>query len=153
SDALRMIEAMSGVVVHVERDTVSRPALAQSGPLVGAPTAWSAGFDGRGTVVVILDSGVDRTHPFLANKVVAEVCFSSTTTGPLPSTSLCPNGKEEQFGVGAATPCTLSECRHGTHVAGIAAGNGGPAGVSFSGIARGAQITAIQIHSRFSTPD
>jgi subtilisin family serine protease len=37
--------------------------------------------DGTGQVIAILDTGVDKTHPFLANKVVAEACFSTTLAG------------------------------------------------------------------------
>ena len=148
-DALRMLEALRGIVVRVEEDTLNAPSLAQSGPLVGAPAAWSSGFDGTGTVIAVLDTGVDRNHPFLAGKVVAEACFSSTGVGFVTA---CPNGLDQQIGLGSAVPCSIAgDCSHGTHVAGIAAGNGAGAGQGFSGIARGANIIAVQVFSRFTT--
>jgi hypothetical protein len=79
---------------------------------------------------------VDKTHPFLAGKVVEEACFSGNAS--------CPNGQTSQSGFNAGIPCTYaSGCFHGTFVAGVAAGAG-------SGIARGAQIMAIQVFSRFT---
>src|SRR5690348_9922991 len=87
-------------------------------------------------VVAVLDSGVDRNHPFLAGKVVEEACFSKTEPGT--SETLCPGGIDQQFGFGAAVPCTLTNCFHGTHVAGIIAGNDPSAAAPIAGVARGA---------------
>jgi subtilisin family serine protease len=150
TDALRMLEAMRGLVVVVHEDALSAPMLAQSGPLVGAPAAWSRGFDGAGTTIAILDTGVDKNHGFLAGKVVEEACFSSTSAAS-GSVTICPNGQSTQFGPGSGVPCSIAPCNHGTHVAGIAAGNGAQAGVAFSGIASGATIMAVQVFSRFTT--
>ena len=150
TDALRMLEAMRGLVVVVHEDALSAPMLAQSGPLVGAPAAWSRGFDGAGTTIAILDTGVDKNHGFLAGKIVEEACFSSTSAAS-GSVTTCPNGQSTQFGSGSGVPCSIAPCNHGTHVAGIAAGNGAQAGVAFSGVARGATIMAVQVFSRFTT--
>lgn len=100
----------------------------------GVQRAWEAGYDGRGQAVAILDSGVQSDHPGLAGKVVAEACFSSGGN--------CPNGKTEQLGDGAAAPCAFApiNCAHGTHVAHTAAGK--------YGVAREAQILAVQVFSR-----
>ena len=49
---------------------------------------------------------------------------------------------------GAAAPCPFDDCFHGTHVAGVAAGDGRGAGQSFSGVARGANVLAVQAFSR-----
>ena len=70
-------------VVSIEEDRLLHPTLAQSGPLIGAPTAWASGYTGAGWTVAILDTGVDYTHPFLAGKMVSEACYS---------TNLCPGG-------------------------------------------------------------
>jgi subtilisin family serine protease len=77
--------------------------------------------------VAVLDTGVDKTHPFLSGKVVEEACYSAGGN--------CPNGATSEVGSGAGVQCTYAAaaCRHGTHVAGIAAGQGS----SFSGVARG----------------
>jgi len=130
----------SGNVVAVEEDRLERAALSQSVPLVGANQAWAAGFDGTGVVVAILDSGVDKTLAFLSGKVVEEACYSDNKD--------CPNGMSSQTGSGAGVPCTYAPdgCRHGTFVAGIAAG----AGPTFPGVAKGAQIMAVQVFSRFT---
>jgi subtilisin len=148
-DALAELEASGVWVTRVVLDTLHAPSLPQSVPLIGADQAWSRGFDGTGVVVAILDTGVEATHPFLAGKVVEEACYSSNFSGH--STTLCPNGSTEQTGPGAGASCLLSACWHGTHVAGIAAGNGGGAGVAFSGVAKGAQIMAVQVFSKFTT--
>jgi hypothetical protein len=124
---------------------VDRPhaiSLQESTAMIGAPLAWNAGLDGAGQAVAILDTGVDADHPFLAGKVVREVCFSGSGD--------CPNGARFDEGPGAARPCEFSErgCRHGTHVAGIVAGGAiDRDGVELSGVAPGAAIVAIQVFS------
>lgn len=140
--------AASGDVSSISEDLVYTTQLGSATGVIGAPTAWGLGFDGTGTTIAILDSGVDSSHPFLAGKVVSEACYSYTgTLGSTNLTSACPNGENVQVGPGSAAPCDGTGCDHGTHVAGIAAGNGAGAGQSFSGVARGANIIAIQVSS------
>ena len=147
-DALAELEASSLWVKRVVEDTLHAPSLAQSVPLIGGDQAWNRGFDGSGMVIAIVDTGVESTHPFLAGKVVEEACYSSTVSGR--STTMCPNGQSQQAGPGAGASCPLVSCWHGTHVAGIAAGNGAGSGVAFSGVAKGAQLMAVQVFSRFT---
>ncbi len=126
--------------------------------LIGAPAAWARGYDGTGQVVVIADTGVQASHPFLAGKVIAEACFSTTVISQ--AFSLCPNGQSTgndgspaMTGAGAGANCSLSidgGCAHGTHVAGIAAGHDYTGGPGYDGVARNARIIAIQVFSAIS---
>jgi subtilase family serine protease len=144
-DALRMLESLGGVVAHVQEDELHAPTLAQSVPLVEATAAWRLGYDGTGTIVAILDTGVDKHHSFFSGgKVIAEACFSSTYP-PDGVTSACPGGATSSTAPGSAMPCSAPGCAHGTHVAGIAAG--GARGASGSGVAPGARLMAIQVFS------
>ena len=143
--ALAELTAASLYVEKITEDGLSAPAAAQSVPLTQTPPGGTGGFDGTGWMVAILDTGVDTTHPFIGRKVVEAACYSSTVKNT--STTLCPNGQEQQIGPGSGVNCLIDTCWHGTHVAGIVAGNGG--GVALSGIAPGAEIMAIQVFSRF----
>lgn len=145
---LARLEA-SPEVVAIEEDKLLRPLLDQSVALVGGDRAWDDGYSGVGHAVAILDTGVDGSHPALRGKVVAEACFSSAG---IESTSLCPNGtnpggRDSEIGDGAARPCTLSGCDHGTHAAGIAAGDDR----NYAGVARDAEIIAVQVFSSYQS--
>jgi subtilisin family serine protease len=136
-------------VVHVQRNHASKISTTFSTNLnrVGAPTAWAAGDTGAGQTIAIVDTGVDKTNPFLAGKVVAEGCFSG---GGGAGTSLCPGGVTSSTASGSGVNCALlaDGCFHGTHVAGIAAGgNGG----GFSGVAPGAKLIAIDVFTEDTT--
>jgi subtilisin len=139
--------AASTDVASIQEDRAVPPALAESIPLIGAPAAWASGFTGAGQTIAILDTGVDKNHPFLAGKVVSEACYSTTNS---LSTSVCPGGVSQSTSSGSGVNCSLSitGCEHGTHVAGIAAGQS----PSFSGVAKDASLIAIQVFSRFDSP-
>ena len=136
-------------ILDIQEDTLNTTSLAQSVPFIGGTNAWASGFTGAGQTVAILDTGVDKTHPMLAGKVVSEACYS--TTSGTAVTSLCPGGASSSTASNSALPCA-SICNHGTHVAGIAAGTTVTSGgVTFSGVAKDADIIAVQVFSRFNT--
>jgi hypothetical protein len=137
-------------VVRVFDDEILKPVLAQSVPQIQGDQVWTAGYDGLGVTIAVLDTGVDAQHPFLGGRVIDEACFSSTVPGV--SQSACPNGTDQQLGPGAGAPCALDTCYHGTHVAGIAAGNGTAAGVPYSGVARRASLMSVQVFSVITDP-
>ncbi|WP_202638144.1 S8 family peptidase [Bailinhaonella thermotolerans] len=96
-------------------DRKVRANLAESVPLIGAPQAWSAGLDGKGVKVAVLDTGADLKHPDLAGKVAEARSFVA--------------GEEVRDGHG-----------HGTHVAATIAGTGGSSGGGHKGVAPGATL-------------
>ncbi|MFI6499609.1 S8 family peptidase [Nonomuraea typhae] len=149
--------ASSAHVTGIQEDPIGDPGLASTIPLIGADRAHTRGFTGTGQTVAVLDTGIDRDHPFFGNRIVDEACFSN----PMNTTSqqsLCPNGQTTQTGAGSADAetarClngTANLCAHGTHVAGIAAGGAGVAGSPGPGVAPAATIIAIQIFVRFNS--
>ncbi len=102
------------------------------------------GSSGGPFEVAILDSGVDNQHTAFTGRIVAQACFSAGAD--------CPNGMTSQIGGNAGDNCTFStQCDHGTHVAGIAAG--APYTGGHEGVASGARIVAIQVgHSDATSP-
>lgn len=89
--------------------------LSDSVPLVGAPEAWAAGYDGTGVTVAVLDSGIDVNHPDLAGQIDATASF-------VPGEEITDtNG-------------------HGTHVASTIVGTGAASGGQYRGVAPGADL-------------
>jgi subtilisin family serine protease len=133
----------SGTAASIQEDTLSDPALTQSTALVEATESAAVTRTGSGQHIAVLDTGISKTHPFLAGKVVSEACFSATAN--------CPGGVTASTAVGSGVNCTyaVSGCRHGTHVAGIAAGKG----ATFNGVARDAKLISINVFSRFTGAD
>jgi len=137
--ALRRLQSTNQVTAIFE-DRLERVLLEESGPIVQADQARANGYDGAGWTVAVLDTGVDSAHPFLTGKVVAEACFSANGS--------CPAGGTEETGPGSGAPCDFASnaCLHGTHVAGVVAGEG----QNIDGIAPGATVIAIQVFSEFT---
>lgn len=134
-------------VMSIEPDVLAPPSLAESTTMIGAKTAWASGYTGEGWAVAVLDTGVMKTHAHLAGKVISEACYSTTDAGN-GSTSLCPGGASSSTASGAATPCSIGGCDHGTHVAAIATSSH----ATYGGVARSANVVAIQVFSQFSSP-
>ena len=146
------LEALTNLaeVSSIEEDRVATPSDSQSDAVTGGAAAWNMGYSGAGQTIAILDSGVDKTHPFLTGKVISEACYSTNNTAD-GATSVCPGGVTQSTADGSAMPysgaCPTGLCDHGTVVAGIAAGTN----ATFSGIAKDATLIAIQVFSRFDS--
>ena len=101
---------------------------------------------------MILDTGIDADHPYLGGRVVRQDCFSAGGGNQ----TLCDGGTNVQHGGTAADALTAqcisgatNLCDHGSHVAGIAAGQD-PAALGYNGVAPEASIIAIQVFTRFN---
>jgi minor extracellular serine protease Vpr len=86
------------------------------------------GLDGSGVTVAVLDTGVDRSHPYLRQRVVSGVDLIDPGSGGIAQPHPTIPGRPE---------------RHATELAGIIAGTEGPDGLH--GIAPGATILPIRI--------
>ncbi|WP_237103016.1 S8 family serine peptidase [Nonomuraea sp. MG754425] len=106
---------LRGGISKVWLDAKVKVDLAESVPMIGAPAAWAAGFDGTGVKVAVLDTGIDTGHPDLAGKVTESRSFIE--------------GQDVQDGHG-----------HGTHVASTIVGSGAASGGRNKGVAPGAQL-------------
>ena len=140
---LARLQRATGDVAQIAEDLLFAPTLARSIPQIEADVAHAQGFIGSGSVIAIVDTGVDSAHPFLTGRVIDEACFADREEPTDPGS--CPNGSNQQFGTGAGVPCSYSPntCLHGTHVAGIAAGSG-----DTPGVAPGANLFALQVFHR-----
>ncbi|WP_438306745.1 S8 family peptidase (plasmid) [Streptomyces sp. HUAS TT11] len=107
-------------VKRIWLDGIAKADLDRSVPQIGAPEAWEAGYDGTGVKVAVLDTGVDKTHPDLADQVVEEKNFTDS-------------------------PDLKDRMGHGTHVASTVAGTGAKSGGKYRGVAPGAQILAGKV--------
>lgn len=146
--------ATSRLVEYVIEDGMRAPALAESTVQIGLQTPdgpWARGATGEGWTVAIVDTGVAKSHSFLTGKVISEACYGTNTTGvdrnnnPYKVISMCPGTVTGTTATDSGLPCSLAQyCDHGTHVAGIATGNG----PQFKGVAYEANVIAIQAFSR-----
>ncbi len=146
----------SPLVSSIQEDSLSAPNLASTAALIGSDVTWAGGLGGAGQTVVILDTGIDADHPFFGNRVKWEACWSNAG-GAGSGNTLCPGGGNNQSGPDSADALTAQcldgadqLCDHGTHVAGIAAGQGGT-WKSYNGVAPEANIIAIQVFTRFNS--
>jgi len=114
-------------VKDVVPNGVVKIVLDESIPLIGANTVWNElGFDGDGITIAIVDTGVDYTHPDLGScfgvgcKVIDGYDFVNNDSDP------------------------IDDQGHGTHCAGIAAGNG-TSNETLKGVAPNATIYAYKV--------
>jgi subtilisin family serine protease len=101
--------------------------LDQSVPQIGAPTAWAAGYTGKGVTVAVLDTGIDATHPDLATQVVGAKNFTDEQPGDF---------------VG-----------HGTHVASTIAGTAAASAGKYKGVAPDAKLYDGKVCELNGCPD
>jgi subtilisin family serine protease len=157
----RLLEAPN--VTSVESSRPLRNELDASIPDVGADKVWSHNPPNRGTNVIvgIVDSGIEYRHPaFLKSntdsrilaiwdqKLVPDASLSERSPAPFTSVPVTYGVEYEKPQIDAALAGGKSlrhadsPDRHGTHVAGIAAGNGRSMG-TYIGVAPEADLIVV----------
>jgi subtilisin family serine protease len=96
------------------------------------PAADLPGVDGRGVTIALLDTGVDESHPYLETPAYQKV---------LPGIDIVGHGEDAVARSDPHDPTQVE--RHGTELAGILVGSGGPAGLH--GVAPRATLLPIRV--------
>jgi len=132
---LERLVAVPGVV-RVTMQPNSRPLLDKTIAEMRVPWKVSPGFSGKGAgvIVAVIDTGIDIFHESFrtasGTRILELWDQSATTGGSAPPTGFAQigrvyNSKDIDAGIKAGPPfASLDDNGHGTHVAGIAAGNG-----------------------------
>jgi subtilisin family serine protease len=131
-------------VLAIVPNELMYPRMLEGNAMINQPAAIASGHDGIGSVVAVIDTGVDFNHVALMGARAAEFCFSRGL-----SFNGCPNGAAVQEGLGAAADDGTQDGGHGTAVASIIASRGGD-GVA-AGVAPGAKIVAHRVGSPFQS--
>lgn len=109
-------------VIRIWSDERVRCCLDVSVPLAGVPRVWASGFTGQGVRIAVVDTGIDPYHPDFGGRIEAMADFTE-------------EGIHDQDG-------------HGTHVAGIAAGDGRASKGRYRGVAPEASLHIAKVLDR-----
>jgi serine protease AprX len=105
-------------IEYIWLDEEVHTCLDRSIPALDVPAVWLAGYRGAGIGIAIVDTGIDRNHPDFSGRIVTGASFVSGDY--------------------------LDDNGHGTHVAGIAAGDGS-AETKYVGVAPEAKLYAAKV--------
>ena len=110
-------------VTRISYDSEVHVCLETATAAINAPATWLQGFTGKGITVAVIDTGIyphpDLTQP--SNRIIAFKDFINKKSLPYDD-----NG-------------------HGTHVAGIIAGNGGMSNGQYKGVAPQANLVGVKV--------
>lgn len=129
-----------------------KPEMDTSKDMVGALPTWDLGYKGEGTVVAIIDSGID---PYHRDMVLSEGTVPKLTRDSLKGKDLLGryytpkipygyNYYDMNHNIIDMGPGTSM---HGMHVAGIVGANGDPENGGIKGVAPEAQLLAMKVFS------
>ncbi len=163
ADAINEIEGLSAMVapmfqlIEPEQEGSSidlTPSMATATDMVGAVNAWDLGYTGKGMVIAVIDTGIKQTHEAFSvapeggriDEAYLEEVFGKygdlmtckSTEGVYYSAKMPYNW--DYFDHDHIPNHTANN--HGSHVAGIVAGNNG---TDFKGVAPDAQIISLQV--------
>ena len=106
-EAFRAVQN-SPTTTTIHEDVAVPPTLAESAPIVQAPIMWENNLTGAGKTIAVLDTGVDRFHPFLGGRVVEEACYSQRDDGRATPPATARMARKTQTGTDSAAPCTYA---------------------------------------------
>jgi serine protease AprX len=140
-DAIALLPGVQSIYFNKQLNYLLRESIES----IKADQVWALGYTGKGVGVAILDSGIDGLyHPGLLypSKTVGNVKYAGSVRDLVTFGDGVPAVGGELFVDNVANSET--SVGHGTHVAGIAAGDGGgsSAGI-YTGVAPGANLVGI----------
>ena len=115
--------AQDNDAIKITYDAQVHTCLDTAVPAINAPAAWEAGLTGKGVTVAVIDTGI-YPHPDLIqpnNRIIGFKDFVKKKTSP------------------------YDDCGHGTHVAGIIAGNGTQSDGQYKGVAPEANLVGVKV--------
>jgi subtilisin family serine protease len=152
-DALRSIAGVTAVV-PVTKHT---PSLTNSVPWIGAADVQAMGYDGTGTTIAVIDTGIDYYHAGLGGAGdPADYAADDPNVvepGTFPTAKVIDgydfagptyNADDPANSTPAPDADPLDGDGHGSHVSGIAAGLGVPGEIG-QGVAPGAYLMALKV--------
>jgi subtilisin family serine protease len=150
-DALRQMDGVRAVYISNEYSLPSgeTPQMETAGETTGAFPLQSKGYTGKGTVIAVLDTGLNTAHEAFRDNgmtvsTLTRASLSKTTTNGVYLSAKVPFAYDYADNDADVTDAA----GHGTHVSGIAAGFASSNGkVTFRGAAPGAQLLAMKIFS------
>ncbi len=156
-DGLTAMEVMEFQLVEPEDEDTSidlSPAMSTATDMVGAIHTWDLGYTGKGMVVGVIDTGIKQTHEaFNVMPEGAKIDQKYLEDIFAKYGSLMHGQNPEGAYYNAKMPYNWdywdddhipnhTQSNHGSHVAGIVAGNNG---ADFKGVAPDAQIISLQV--------
>lgn len=121
SDSVEKIYLDDSARISAPAGDITSGQLISAAKYVNADKLWAMGIDGKNITIAVIDSGMDKNHPDLEEKVVGEKNFVDDEISA-----------DDLLG-------------HGTMVAGIIAGTGAASGGKYKGIAPGANLLNVKV--------
>jgi subtilisin family serine protease len=157
-DNLEKLNQIPGVV-RVEASRQMVPDLDLSRPETRADRLHQAdpAVRGKGVMVGVVDGGIDHTHPAFRHANGKTRILFLWDQGGQPKSAKVPYGREytrAEINAALASGVPLPHAdlgAHGTHVAGIAAGNDIAGGGRFAGIAPEADLIVVALNTEAGT--
>ena len=132
-------------IEKVYLNSVKHISLDDSVPQINGDNVWklklnNTNITGKDETICIIDTGIDTNHSAFTGRILSQYCYCNITN--YGSGGCCPNNETEDTSA-------EDDNGHGTHCAGIAAGNHS----TYKGVAPEAGIISIKVCNSTSTCD